>query len=172
MLRPCRLAYRYQIFWWTSCLLFQIISFFLIGIVGGGVQLCPLGKSATSWPIVPALDDYKDGNLVEWWVARKNEVLGENLVQCHFDHHKSHMTWPGANPCHGGGKPATNRLNYSTACIISYIYPEYRGSSFLWEVSNHLPNYRVSWPIRPQSWSSPPWKSWILYIKIFSDKLL
>jgi hypothetical protein len=34
--------------------------FFLIGIVGGGVQLGPLGTAATNRPIVPAPADYDD----------------------------------------------------------------------------------------------------------------
>jgi hypothetical protein len=34
--------------------------FFFIGILGGGVQLGPLGTSATNWPIVPAPGDYED----------------------------------------------------------------------------------------------------------------
>jgi hypothetical protein len=40
---------------------FKGINFFLIRIVGGGVQMGPLGTSATKWPIVPAPGDYDDG---------------------------------------------------------------------------------------------------------------
>jgi hypothetical protein len=38
-------------------------QFFLIGIVGGGVQLGPLGTAATNRPIVPAPGDYDDGEI-------------------------------------------------------------------------------------------------------------
>jgi hypothetical protein len=37
------------------------IDIFFILIVGGGVQLGPLGTSASVWPIVPAPGDYDDG---------------------------------------------------------------------------------------------------------------
>jgi hypothetical protein len=33
--------------------------------------------------------------LMEWELAGETEVLVENLPQCHFDRHESHMTWPG-----------------------------------------------------------------------------
>jgi hypothetical protein len=56
-------------------------------------------------------------NLVEWWLAGETEVLGKNLSQCHFAHHKSRIIWPGANPGRRGGKPATKRLSYGTALL-------------------------------------------------------
>jgi hypothetical protein len=37
------------------------VIIFLIHIMGGGVQLGPLGMAATDWPVVPAPGDHDDG---------------------------------------------------------------------------------------------------------------
>jgi hypothetical protein len=46
--------------------------FFLIGIVGGVVQLGPVGTVATNKPIVPALGDYDDGEIGGMMIGRGN----------------------------------------------------------------------------------------------------
>jgi hypothetical protein len=47
----------------SQCIAFKAKEFFLIVIVGRGVQLGPLGTAATNRPIVPALGDYDDGEI-------------------------------------------------------------------------------------------------------------
>jgi hypothetical protein len=64
--------------------------FFLIRLVGGGVQLGPLGTTATDWPILPAPGDYDDGESGGMKIGRETEVLGENLPH-HFVQQKSHL---------------------------------------------------------------------------------
>jgi hypothetical protein len=73
----------------------------------------PIGLLCQPWVIMMM-------KLVEW-VARETEVFGKNMPQSHFVHHKPHMLCSDANPCHCGGKPATNRLSYGTAptCVLT-----------------------------------------------------
>jgi hypothetical protein len=56
-----------------------IINYFVI--VGGGVE--------SNW-VDSAYDDEKIGGML----GRENQVLGENLSQCRFVHHKPHMLCP------------------------------------------------------------------------------
>jgi hypothetical protein len=53
-------------------------------------------------------------------LAEETEVLGGNLPQCRFVHHKFHMTYAGSNPGLRGGKPATCSLSYGTAYYIPW----------------------------------------------------
>jgi hypothetical protein len=59
--------------------------------VAGGVQLGPLGTTAPNRPILPAPGDYGDGETGGMMIGRGEEVLGENVSQCRFVHHKPHM---------------------------------------------------------------------------------
>jgi hypothetical protein len=60
----------------------------LIGTVGDRVQLGQPGTAATNTPIVPASADYDDREIAGMMIDRGNQVLGENLSQCRFVHHK------------------------------------------------------------------------------------
>jgi hypothetical protein len=46
--------------------------FCLIHLVGGGVQLGPLGTAVADWPIVPAPGDYDGGEFGEMKIGKVN----------------------------------------------------------------------------------------------------
>jgi hypothetical protein len=88
---------------------------FLIGIVGGGVQLGPLGTAATNRPIMPATGDYDDGE-IGGMIGRENRSFSEKTCpSAALSTTNPHMLCPDANPGRRDGKPATNRLSYGTA---------------------------------------------------------
>jgi hypothetical protein len=66
-------------------------TFFLIGIVGIGVQWGPLGTPATNRPIVSAPGDYDHGK-IGGMIDR-----GKLMYICRFVHHKLHIL-PGREP--------------------------------------------------------------------------
>jgi hypothetical protein len=50
-------------------------------IVGGGVQLDPLGTSTTNWPIVPAPGDYEEGEFCGMMIDRGNRSTRRKPVR-------------------------------------------------------------------------------------------
>jgi hypothetical protein len=54
-------------------------------------------------------------------MARKTKVLGDNLPQYLFVHHKFHLTWPGIETGPPRWEAAINRLSYGTAYESPYL---------------------------------------------------
>jgi hypothetical protein len=83
---------------------------FLIGIVGGGVQLGPLDTAATNRPIVPAPGDY-DGEISGMMIGRGNRSTQRKPAPVPLCKPQIPHACPEANPDRRGGKTATNRLS-------------------------------------------------------------
>jgi hypothetical protein len=78
------------------------------------VQLGPLGTAATNMPIVPAPDDYDDGE-IGGMIGMGNRSTRRKpapvpLRPPHIPHAARTLSRG-----RSGGKPATNRLSYGTA---------------------------------------------------------
>jgi hypothetical protein len=90
------------------------LFFFLIGVVGGGVQLGPLGTAAINRAIVPAPGDYDGGEIGGMMMGTGNRSTRSAALST-----TSPTCCPDENPGRRGGKPATNRLSYGTANVLS-----------------------------------------------------
>jgi hypothetical protein len=100
----------------ATLLLSDITTIEIFHLVGGGVQLGPLGTAATDWPTVPC------PGWLWWWRIWWNEdwqgkpkYMEQTRPSTTFS--TTNPTWqdPGSNPGRHGGKPATNRLSYGAA---------------------------------------------------------
>jgi hypothetical protein len=92
------------------------VLFFLIRLVGGGVQLGPLGMVATDWPVVACPE------WLWWWRIRWNEDWHGKPKYSEKTHPSATLsttdpTWPdpGSNLGCCSGKPATNCFSYGMA---------------------------------------------------------
>jgi hypothetical protein len=80
-------------------------------MVGGGVQLGPLGTEATNRPIVPAPGDYDDGESGGMMIGKGNRSTRRKSAPVPLCPPQTPYACPDANLGRRGGKPATNRLS-------------------------------------------------------------
>jgi hypothetical protein len=102
-----------DISFWNSCNLysFRRIIFFLNWYIGGGVQLGPLGTTATNRPIMPAPGDYDNGVIYGMMFGRGNRSTRRKPAPVPLCPPQIPHVCPDANPGRRGGKIATNRLS-------------------------------------------------------------
>jgi hypothetical protein len=77
--------------------------------------LSPLGTAATNRPIVPAPGDYDDGEIGGMMIGRRNRSTRRKPAPVPLCPPQTPHACPDANPGRRSGKPAANRLSYSTA---------------------------------------------------------
>jgi hypothetical protein len=78
-------------------------------------KLGPLGTSATTGLLYLPRVIVRMENFVQWRLAGETEVLGENVAEHHFVHHKSHLTRTRREPGPPRLEVETNRLSYGAA---------------------------------------------------------
>jgi hypothetical protein len=96
-----------------------LINYFLIRIVGGGVQLGPLGMSANNWPSVPAPGYYEHGEFGGMMIGRGNRSARRKPVPVPLCPPQIPRDLTGREL----GKPATNSLSYGTAFPLLILLP-------------------------------------------------
>jgi hypothetical protein len=107
----------------------SFLHFFLICLVGGGVQLGPLDTAASDWPIVAY------PGWLWWWRIWWNEDWQGKPKYSEKTRPSATLpttnpTWqdPRSNQGRRGGKPATNRLSYVAANNATYCSGKIRPS--------------------------------------------
>jgi hypothetical protein len=80
----------YHVRWHSELFTFpHAVYFFLICIVGGGIKVHSTLRPLNGLLCQPRVIMIEEKSVE--WLAGETEVLGENLPQCRFVHHKPHM---------------------------------------------------------------------------------
>jgi hypothetical protein len=79
------------------------------------VQLGPIVTAATNMPILPAPDEYANGEIGEMMFWQGKHKYSEKIAPVPLCPPQTPHACPDAKPARRGGKPATNRLSYGTA---------------------------------------------------------
>jgi hypothetical protein len=87
--------------------------FFLIGILGGGVQLGPLGTTVTSRPLMPAPGDYDDGEIGGMMIGMGNRSTRRKPAPVPLCP-QTPQTCPDPKPGRRDGKPAMAEADASS----------------------------------------------------------
>jgi hypothetical protein len=98
----------------------RLSASFLIIILEDGVQLGPIGTAADNRPPMPAPGDYDDGE-IGGMIGKGNRSTRIKPAPVPFCPPQTPHTCSDANPGRRGGKPATNRLSYGTAKVVSLM---------------------------------------------------
>jgi hypothetical protein len=94
-------------------------SVYLIGIVGGGLQLGLLGTPVINRPIVPAPGDYDDGEIGGMMVGKGNRSARRKPAPLPLCPQQTPHACLNANLGRLGGKPKTICLSYDKALSLS-----------------------------------------------------
>jgi hypothetical protein len=74
------------------------LGFFLIFILGSGVELGPLGTAGTNKPVVPAPRDYDGGEIGGMMIGRGNRSTGRKSVPMPLCPPQTLHALPGGEP--------------------------------------------------------------------------
>jgi hypothetical protein len=99
---------------------FYLKNFFLNCIVGGGIKVHSTLRLLNDLLCQPRVIMIIEKSVE--WLAGETEVLGENLPQCRFVHHKPHML-PVREPGPPRWEASVYPLSYGTAYYFYLTFP-------------------------------------------------